>query len=355
MADSKVLVTGATGFIAGHCINELLRHGYAVRGTVRNLKTADIAHLQAIAQHTGGSLEFVEASLDADAGWTQAVDGCSDVWHLASPVPANVPKDENELIRPAVDGTLRVLRAAAAGGTVRRVVMTSSTDAIVYGHRQADQVRTEADWSNVEQADPYPKSKVYAEKAAWEFVADQPLELVTISPGLVLGPLLRQEQKTSMEVVRMLLAHQVPAVPRLSFAVVDVRDVATAHRLAMETPKAAGNRYICADESMWMGDIAAVLRAEFGPRGYRLPTRTLPYWLMWISARFDKTIRMALSNYGVPVLVSADKAKQELGWTPRPAKESIMAAGESLIQYGIVPRHGRDKEANPVPAGDTAA
>ncbi|MEV3927594.1 SDR family oxidoreductase [Actinomadura coerulea] len=355
MPDGKVLVTGATGFIAGHCIDELLTHGYAVRGTVRDLETADVAHLWAIARRTGGSLEFVETSLDADAGWGRAVDGCSDVWHIASPVPANVPKDENEVIRPAVEGTLRVLRAAAASGTVRRVVMTSSTDAITYGHRRADQVRTEASWSNAGQTAPYPKSKVYAEKAAWEFVADQPLELVTINPGLVLGPLLRREQKISMEVIRMLLANKLPAIPRLSFPVVDVRDVSLAHRLAMETPKAAGNRYICVDKSMWMGDIAGVLHAEFGPRGYRIPARVLPYWLMWVGARFDKTMRLALGNYGVPVRVSPDKAKQELGWTPRSARESIIAAGESLIRYGIVPPRGRDKDANPLTAADTAA
>ncbi len=345
MPTTKVLVTGASGFIAGHCITELLTHGYAVRGTVRDLAKADVAHLYAAAQHSRGSLEIVEASLDADAGWPAAVADCRSVWHLASPVPAKVPKDENELIRPAVEGRLRVLRAAAASGSVRRVVMTSSTDAIVRGHDQPDTVRTEADWSNVDQVDPYPKSKVYAERAAWEFVADKPLELVAINPGLVLGPLLHAEQRTSMEVVRLLLAHRLPAAPRISFAVVDVRDIATAHRLAMEAPQAAGNRYICANASIWMTEIASILNTEFGPRGYRIPTRTLPYWLMWINARFDRTIRLGLGCYGVPVRVSADKAKRELGWIPRPAAESILAAGESLIQYGIIPHRGNDRRA----------
>jgi dihydroflavonol-4-reductase len=331
-------VTGATGFIAGHCIAELLTHGYAVRGTVRNVRTADVAHLYELVRRTGGSLELVEASLDADAGWAEAVDGCTCVWHLASPVPATVPRDESEVIRPAVNGTLRVLRAAATNGTVRRVVMTSSTDAIVHGHPRTDQVRTEADWTHVENAAPYPKSKLYAEKAAWDFVADRRLELVTINPGLVLGPLLHAEQKTSMEVISLLLAHKLPAAPRISFAIVDVRDVAIAHRLAMEAPQAAGNRYICASQTNWMADIAAILDAEYGPRGYRIPTHNLPYWLMWINARFDKTIRLALRYYGVPVLVSADKAKRELGWIPRPARDSIIAAAESLLQWGIVPR-----------------
>jgi nucleoside-diphosphate-sugar epimerase len=336
MAGTTVLVTGATGFIAGHCIEELLSHGYAVRGTVRDA-AADVTHLTAIARRTGGSLEFTQASLDDDAGWAAAVDGCAYVWHLASPVPATLPRTAAELIRPAVDGTRRVLRAAARSGTVRRVVMTSSTDAIVHGHADPDRVRTEADWSAPERLAPYPASKLSAERAAWEFAADQPVELVTINPGLVLGPLQRRQQSTSMEVIRLLLGRKLPAVPRLSFAVADVRDVAAAHRLAMETPGAAGNRYICANPALWMGDIAAVLATAFGPHGYRVPTRTLPYWLMWAGARFDKTIRLALSYYGVPVLVSADKARHELGWAPRPASESITAAGDSLIRYGIVP------------------
>ncbi len=248
-----------------------------------------------------------------------------------------------------MDGTRRVLRAAARSGTVRRVVMTSSTDAIVHGHADPDRVRTEADWSVPDRLAPYPTSKMRAERVAWDFAADHPLELVTINPGLVLGPLQRRQQATSMEVIRLLLGRQLPAVPRLSFAVVDVRDIAVAHRLAMETPAAAGNRYICANPALWMGDIAAVLDTAFGPHGYRVPTRTLPYWLMWASARFDKMIRLALSYYGVPVLVSADKARHELGWAPRPASESITAAGDSLIRYGIVP--GRPAAAATAPGG----
>ncbi len=336
MVDTKVLVTGATGYIAGHCIEELLEHGYAVRGTVRDLGTAKVAHLRALAQRTGRSLELVEARLDADAGWAQAVDGCAYVWHVASPNPPALPKDEDELIRPAVEGTLRVLRAAAASGTVRRVVLTSSIDAIRHGHSQADQVRTEADWSDVDRCGPYPRSKVYAERAAWEFVREQSLELVTINPGLVLGPLPYPQRTTSVEVIRLLLAHKLPAVPRLGFAVVDVRDIAAAHRLAMEIPRAAGNRYICAGQHLWMGDIAAVLAAEFGPRGHRIPTRPMPYPLMWTIARFDRTVRLALGLVGVPALVSASRAEQELGWTARPARDSIVDTADSLLRHGLV-------------------
>jgi nucleoside-diphosphate-sugar epimerase len=331
---TKVLVTGATGFLAGHCVEELLRHGYAVRGTVRDLATADVAHLRAIAERLGGSLELVEARLDGDTGWAAAVDGCAYVWHLASPNPTQAPRDEREVVGPAVDGTLRVLRAAAASGTVRRVVVTSSIDAVRFTGEQ--RVHTEADWSDERRCGPYPKSKVRAERAAWEFVRDRSLELVTIVPGLVLGPLLRPERTTSIEVIRLLLGRGLPAVPRLGFAVVDVRDIATAHRLAMETPEAAGNRYICAGEHRWMGEIAATLADEFGPRGYRVPTRPLPYWLMWTIARFDRTVRLALGLAGQPALVSAEKAGRELGWRTRPARESIVDAADSLIRLGIV-------------------
>jgi nucleoside-diphosphate-sugar epimerase len=336
MAGAKVLVTGVTGFIGGYCVQELLAHGYAVRGSVRNLATADVAHLREIARRTGGSLELVEARLDADAGWAEAVDGCAAVWHVASPNPSRAPRHADEVIRPAVDGTLRVLRAAAASGTVRRVVLTSSIDAIRYGHGRARDSFTEADWSIVDGIAPYPRSKVLAERAAWDFAGEHGLELVTVNPGLVLGPLLRAERTTSVEVVRLLLARGMPAVPRLGFAVVDVRDVAAAHRLAMEVPAAAGNRYILTGEHLWMGEIARVLAAEYGPRGYRVPTRPLPYPLMWLVARFDRTIRLALDYVGVPAVLSADKAERELGWTTRPARESIVDTAESLLRHGMV-------------------
>jgi len=337
VSKGTVLVTGATGFIAGHCVEELLRHGYAVRGTVRRLETADVTHLCEIADRTGGALELVEATLDDDAGWAAAVQGCVAVWHLASPNPPAAPRRVDDVVRPAVDGTRRVLAAAAAAGTVRRVVLTSSIDAVRHGHDPADRpVRTEADWSDERRSDPYPKSKVRAERAAWAFAAEKGLELVTVLPGLVLGPLQRRERTTSAEVVRLLLTHAMPAVPRLGFAVVDVRDVARAHRLAMESPGAPGNRYIVAGEHLWMGQIAAILADEYGPRGYRVPTRPMPRWLMWTVARFDRTIRLALGYVGVPALVSADKAARELGWTTRPAKESILDMADSMVRLGLV-------------------
>ncbi len=341
VVSERVLVTGATGFLAGHGIAELLGAGYEVRGSVRRLATADVAHLRAVQERAGGraggSLELTEASLDADDGWAQAVKGCDYVWHMASPNPAGPPADENELIRPAVDGTLRVLRAAAASGTVRRVVLTSSTDAITRGYgRSGVRLRTEADWTDPDRAAAYPRSKFFAERAAWEFARSSGLELVTINPALVLGPLLSAARRTSVELIQVLLGREVPAVPRLGFAVTDVRDVAVAHRLAMETAGAAGNRYIVAGEHLWLREMAAILAAEYRPRGYRVPTGPLPTPLLWLAARFDPRLRLTLSMAGIPQLVSAEKARTELGWRARPARETILDTAGSLIAHGLV-------------------
>ncbi|HVV09847.1 aldehyde reductase [Amycolatopsis sp.] len=338
MAVDRVLVTGATGFLAAHCIEELLTHGYRVRGSVRDLRTAQTAHLREIAEHAGGELEFVEVTLDSDAGWAEAVAGCAYVLHVASPFPDRIPKDENELIKPAVEGTLRVLRAANAGG-VRRVVLTSSVAAISYGHDDS-RTLTEADWTLLDAADAYPKSKTLAERAAWEYAGESGLELVAINPGAIFGPLLRPQRPTSMEAVRRIMSGQLPALPRIGWSPVDVRDLATAHRLAMEQPEAAGNRYICAGSHLWMRDMARILAGEYAPRGYSIATRSMPYWLMWILGRFDSTVRLALGFYGHNQTVSAAKAADELGWTMRPVRETIVDAAESLIRHGVVTAKG---------------
>ncbi|WP_327099309.1 aldehyde reductase [Nocardia vinacea] len=334
---SQVLVTGATGFVAGHVIAELLEHGYAVRGTVRDLGKADKrAHLVALADRLGGELEFVAVDLNDDAGWAAAVSGCAFVLHVASPFPATPPDDERELIDTAVDGTLRVLRACADSG-VQRVVLTSSIAAITYGH-ETDAVRTEADWSVVERSAAYQKSKTLAERAAWDFAADSDLELVVVNPGMVLGPLQSAATSTSHEPVRRLLARDAPGSPRVGWAVVDVRDLAVAHRLALEAPGAVGNRYICAGEHVWMADMGRTLAQEFGPRGYRVPTRVIPDVLVRAIALFDKGIRLTVPMLGRTEQLSSEKARRELGWSMRPVRETVLDTAESLIEFGVVPR-----------------
>jgi dihydroflavonol-4-reductase len=317
----KVLVTGASGFIAGYCISELVEHGYEVRGTVRDPGKAAAAGRAEIA-------ELVPANLDADDGWAEAVAGCDYVLHVASPFPLEDPADENELIQPAVQGTLRVLRACAESGTVKRVVLTSSVAAVNAGHpgTAGSRVLTEEDWSDLDASDAYQKSKTLAERAAWDFVAgDRRFELAVVNPGMVLGPVRDGVTSTSHEPVRRLLARDLPGVPKLGFSTVDVRDLAVAHRLAMELPEAAGQRYICAGEHLWMRDMAAILSAK-----YRVPTRPVPYWALWVLGRFDGEIRSLLPLIGKREMVSADKARRELGWEMRPVSESLFDTAASI-------------------------
>lgn len=317
----RVLVTGASGFIAGHVIAELRSHGYLVGGTAR--------------RPVAGLDDVVTADLSHDDGWAAAVEGCDYVMHVASPFPTETPRSEDELVRPAVDGTLRVLRAAADAG-VRRVVLTSSVAAVGSGHRE-ETVRTEADWSIVERSSAYAKSKTLAERAAWDFARDSGADLVAVNPGMVLGPLLGSAVGTSVQVVHRLLTRDMPASPKMGFAPVDVRDVATAHRLALETPAAGGNRYILAGRPLWMRDIAVVLAEEFNTLGYRVPTGSLPTWLLRLMARFDSSIRPALDFVGRRDLVSAEKAHRELGWTMRPLRDTILDTAHSLIKQGLAP------------------
>lgn len=335
---SRVLVTGATGFIAGHVIEELIKGGHEVRATVRSLRDpARVAHLRRTADSLGERLELVEADLSEDAGWEAAVADREYVLHMASPFPAVPPRDEAELVRPAVDGTLRVLEASARAG-VRRVVMTSSLSAVSSGRAPGEERRrTEEDWSDPDRCAPYAKSKTLAERAAWDFAAGHPeLELVVINPGLVLGPLQQAAAGTSVTLVRRLLNRELPAVPELGFAPVDVRDVARAHVLAAETPGAAGNRYICAGPNLWFGDMARILGEEFHAQGYRVPRRRMPYWMLWTVARFDREVRLGLDFVGSAEQVSADKARRELGWSMRPVRETLADTGRSLIEHGIV-------------------
>jgi dihydroflavonol-4-reductase len=317
----RVLVTGASGYIARQVIADLQAHGYVVRGTAR--------------RPVDGLDDVVTADLAADAGWAVAVAGCDYVLHVASPFPVEVPKSDDELVRPAVDGTLRVLRAAVDAG-VKRVVLTSSVSAIASGQKD-DRVRTEADWSDVDRIPAYAKSKTLAERAAWDFARESGLELVVLNPGFVLGPLTGPGVNTSVDVVRRLLLRELPASPKIGFSLVDVRDVAAAQRLAMESPIAPGNRYILAGDHLWMREIAAVLAEEFNPRGYRVPTGSMPTWLLRVVALFDPSVRQALDFVGRRELVSADKARGELEWTMRPIRDSIIDTANSLIEKGLAP------------------
>lgn len=329
-----VLVTGASGFIATHCILELLRKGYRVRGTVRSFKRQ--GEIEAgLRAHTEleGRLEFVEADLLRDEGWAEAVRGARFVLHVASPLPTAPPKDEMELIEPAREGALRVLRASSEAG-VERVVLTSSLAAVTSGHKRKDgYTYTERDWSDLSRPmGAYEKSKTLAERAAWNFVKDQgAMELATINPGVVLGATLIPDYSMSAEFVGKLLRKDVPGCPNINVALADVRDVAAAHVAAMLTPDAAGKRFILAGKSTSMRDIAVVLRDEFGPRGYRVPTLPLPNILIRLVARFDKAVGLIVPELGMPTHVSSKRAEDLLGYRHRRLREMVVETAESLI------------------------
>lgn len=341
MAADRVVVTGASGFVAQHCIIELLRAGFRVTGTLRDIARGEaIRSIIGAHAEAGSRLSFAEAELLADTGWNESLRGARYVLHVASPVPATLRADAESIIGPARAGTLRVLRAAARSG-VERVVLTSSVSAIIFRKDARDgRTLTEEDWSTAEGLSAYDRSKVLAERDAWEFVTSSPegreLELVAINPGLVLGPVLSRETGASAEVVRKLLAGEVPGCPRVGWAPVDVRDVASAHVAAMLTPAARGRRYICALEHVWMVEIARILADHFAHRGYPVKTRTLPDWLVRLCAKFDASMALVSRKLGRPVNVSSQRIREQLGWAPRQLNTSIIDMGESLIAHGVV-------------------
>jgi len=338
---ARVLVTGASGFVAQHLILQLLAKGYGVRGTLRSMKRADEVR-GVLAQHNPAArdIEFVEADLGSDAGWTEAAKGCEFVQHVASPFPAVHPKDENELIRPARDGALRVLKAAKAAG-VKRVVMTSSMAAIAYGHgdKRAD-VSDETMWSNPDGPDntPYTKSKAIAERAAWDYVNGEGkgLELAVINPTGILGPALSKDVSTSLEIPIRLMNGKTPGLPRLGFSFVDVRDVAECHVRAMEMPEAAGERFLATEGFLWFSDCAAIAREAFPAYDAKIPKRSVPDWLLKVMAVFQPIYKQTVTELGRTRKASNAKATRVLGVKFRTAKEALTSSIQSLIDLKVV-------------------
>jgi nucleoside-diphosphate-sugar epimerase len=336
-----VLVTGASGYIGMHCILKLLQEGYAVRGTLRT-PARESKLRETFARHIDADdrLSFVTADLSSDAGWAEAARDCRTILHVASPNPTSLPRDEEAIIRPAVDGTMRVLEAATNAG-VKRVVITSSMATVVGGNDPRGKIFTEADWADLDgQVDAYTKSKTLAERAAGEFVAGLPdgktVELVVINPSYVIGPILDEDIPTSVEIVYRFMTRQMPGIPRIGFELVDVRDLADAHFLAMTAPQAAGKRFLCSAEYYTAEEIAAILQKHFAARGYRLPTRSLPDFLIRLMALFDGGVKRIAPTLGLRFEASSDLLKNTLDWRPRPVEEAIVDTAESLIEFGLV-------------------
>ena len=337
-----VLVTGGSGFIASHTILQLLNAGHSVRTTVRDLKRESEvrAMLKQGGTDAGDRLSFFAAELQNDAGWAAAVDNCDYVLHVASPFPANVPKHEDELIVPAREGALRVLRAARDAG-VKRVVLPSSFAAIGYGHPPQSAPFDETDWSDTSGSDvtAYVKSKTLSERAAWDFIAREgrALELSVVNPVAVFGPVLGPDYSTSVLLIQRLMSGSVPGSPRLSFGVVDVRDVADLHIRAMTHPAAKGERFLgVAGDFMLIHDIAKVLRHRMGEVGKKVPTRQLPNWLVRLAALRDPVVKQILPELGKLKNGTNAKAKRVLGWSPRSSEEAIISAAESLLDLNLL-------------------
>ena len=347
---STVLVTGGSGFIASHCILQLLGAGHQVRTTVRSLRRE--AEVRAMLKQGGaepnGRLSFIAADLESDTGWSEAAAGCQYVLHVASPNPPNVPAKEDELILPAKEGTLRVLRASRDAG-VKRVVLTSSFAAIAYGHTPQEIPFDETNWTEPANEDPYAKSKTLAERAAWDFITREGrgLELSVVNPTYVFGPVLGPDYSVSIVIIKRLMDGAVPGCARLYFGVVDVRDVADLHIRAMTDPAAKGERFIAvAGDSMSMFDIAKVLKERMGESARKVPSRQVPDWLVRIVALRDPVARRVVPELGKKKNATSAKARHVLGWSPRSNAEAIVATAESLVRLGLLKNNPKRASAS---------
>jgi dihydroflavonol-4-reductase len=339
---ARVLVTGGSGYIGGWCVLAALQAGHDVRTTVRDLGKGEAlrAQLHAAAEFDDARLTVVAADLRRDDGWAEAVAGCDFVLHVASPTLRNGPVDEAEMVAAARDGVLRVLRASRDAG-VARVVLTSASGAIVYGHPSEAVPFTEEDWTDVDAPGvaPYQKSKTLAERAAWDFVAAEGrgLELAAVNPTAVIGPLLGADDPPSLRTIRGLLSGAMPVCPPFGTGWVDVRDVADLHLRAMTDPAAAGERFLAiSGRSLRIVEVARILRQQLGDRAAKVPTREIPVPVARLMGAINPALKAIRPQLGKTFPSTGAKAERLLGWRPRPVEESIRETAESLIAHDAV-------------------
>ncbi|HEV7317976.1 MAG TPA: NAD-dependent epimerase/dehydratase family protein [Ensifer sp.] len=328
-----VLVTGGTGFVARWCIASLLERGYRVRTTVRDLGKAETVRRSiATVSDATGHLSFVKADLMSDDGWAAAMNGCTYALHVASPLGVAAGSSRDAYVRPARDGTLRVLSAAVDAG-VRRVVMTSAA-AATRPPLASGLLSDETRWADPDdpQFDNYRVSKILAERAAWTFMKGKATEFSTVLPGAVFGPVLSSENLGSVKIIGDLVAGRPRFLPRLGFWVVDVRDLADLHVTAMTAPQAAGERFIAAGDFQWMEDIAATLRSGLGPNGSKVPTRRLPTALVRLLAPLSADLKPLAPLLGRKFALTSEKARRMLGFAPRPVSATVLDCAQSLIK-----------------------
>ncbi|HLZ84796.1 MAG TPA: NAD-dependent epimerase/dehydratase family protein [Caulobacteraceae bacterium] len=335
-----VLVSGGSGYVGSWCVIALLEQGYTVRTTVRDLRReGEVRAMVASKVDPGNRLSVHAANLASDEGWAAAIDGAEHVLHVASPLGVPPPKNPDDLIIPARDGAVRVVRAAIKAG-VSRVVMTSSVAAANLGSRGLDVDGDETVWTDPAdpKADAYTRSKAVAERAAWDVIAAEggATSLAVVNPALVLGPVLGRDFSDSVQVVQRLLSGKIPGLPRLGFNIVDVRDVADLHVRAMTDPAAAGQRFIASGDYAWMGDLAGILRSRLGAQAAKVPTGRAPDFLLRLVALFDRDLRAVTDDLGRKRTFTSAKAQSVLGWKPRPLEETVLDCARSLIAAGLV-------------------
>lgn len=334
-----VLVTGGSGYLGGWCLVELLRRGYAVRTTIRDLAGEDEVRARVGREvDPGERLTVLAADLNRDEGWEAAVAGCDYVMHVASPFPPVQPEDPDELIVPAREGTRRVLGASLDAGA-RRIVVTSSVAAVGGSVSHADAPLTERDWTDADhpKLTSYTRSKTLAERAAWDFAGERNAteKLAVVNPGAILGPLLSDDRSYSLELIERLLKGM-PGTPRIGFSIVDVRDVADLQIRAMTMPEAGGERFIAVNEFRWLAEVAAVLRERLGADAAKVPKRRVPDWGVRLLARFDPSVRPVVGQLGRRVEMSSEKARTRLGWSPRPVDDTVVDCARGLISERVV-------------------
>ncbi|WP_213807457.1 NAD-dependent epimerase/dehydratase family protein [Granulicella sp. dw_53] len=331
---TKVLVTGGTGFIAGWTIVSLLNEGYEVRTTIRDARR-ESGLRAAVASQTGATdrLSFAVADLTSDDGWDRAGAACKHVLHIASPLGRDAPRDRDALVEPARGGALRVLKAAVAAG-VERVVMTSA--AATARKRGSSAVSNETIWADPEDPllDPYRRSKILAERAAWDFMEKTHgrTTLTTILPGAVFGPPLAKGTQGSVWILGNLLDGKPPRLLNLGLSVVDVRDLAAAHVAALTAPEAPGQRFLCTGHLLWMPEIARILHDGLGPAGSKVPTKVIPDYLVYPLSLFMPKLRMFRHDVGQRRDVDNSKARQVLGFQPRPAADTLLDCAHRLLE-----------------------
>ena len=341
---TKVLLTGASGYIGKHITLQLLNQGYEVRASVRNLSKSSevreaVAPLVLDSSKLDSRLTFVELDLEKDSGWSEALNGVDVLMHTASPFPLASPKDENELIRPAVEGTLRALRAAKSAG-VKRVILTASVAAI-YGRELPAGAETydETMWTDVNHPvgrEAYTKSKTLAEQAAWDFIKNEAPEiaLTTINPVLVVGAPLDKNFGSSISLIERVLQGKDPMLPDLNFALVDVRDVATMHVAAISNDATKGERLIASSETRSFIEIAKFMKANYPTS--KAKTTQAPTLLMKLLSLFDGSIKLILPQLGKPMNVNNTKAQRLLGIKFIPADVSLKESADYLIKNGFI-------------------